>query len=30
MGYMEQIIFNSSFLLSLATFLEDVKGSLFT
>ena len=27
--YMEQIIFDSSYLLIPATFLEDLKGSLF-
>ena len=28
-GHMEQIIFDSNYLLRPATFLEDVKGSLF-
>ena len=28
-GYMQQMIFDSSYLLRPATFLEDVKGSLF-
>ena len=28
-GYMEQMIFDSSYLLRSATFLVDVKGSLF-
>ena len=28
-GYMEQMIFDSSYLLRPATFLEDVKSSLF-
>ena len=28
-GHMEQIIFDSNYLLGRATFLEDVKGSLF-
>ena len=28
-GYMKQMIFDSSYLLRPATFLEDIKGSLF-
>ena len=28
-GYMEQIIFDGGYLLRPATFLEDLKGSLF-